>query len=58
MADMILCSSPSSFWKKPIARLGALGLVSLGIPLGFLTITLIAACLSLFWTARWLYEIT
>ncbi len=53
---MTRCSSVSSFSKKPIRNTLGLALLAVAIPLGFLTITLIAACLSLFWITRWLYE--
>ncbi len=53
---MTRCSFRSSFWKKPTRNTLALALLAVAIPLGFLTITLLAACLSLFWITRWLYE--
>lgn len=41
---------------KQLRLASAFLLLCIAIPLGFVTITCIAACLSLFWTVRWLYE--
>ena len=56
MANSIQCLSASAFLRKHTANALAFVLLVVAVPLGFLTITLIAACLSLFWTVRWLYE--